>query len=87
MEKCSHQRRGSESRRIIYELDEVLKQCKKKKAAGSDGLSVELYKYGSLSLQQCLIHLFNNFWKYATRLLAWKVSMVQPIHKNGSKDM
>lgn len=44
----------------MEELDVSLKNCADKKAVGSNGLSVQLEKYGGILFKQCLLHLINS---------------------------
>lgn len=70
----------------IQELSDAMNRLKNRKAAGPDGVSGELLKYGGLILKLRLLHLFNMCWKSHDVPNAWKAAHVISIFKKGKRN-
>ena len=68
----------------IDETKASLKYMKVNKAAGTDGIPSEFYKYTCNILDQPLTALFNNVLDTGSYLSTWCVGLINPLHKPDS---
>ena len=67
------------------EVQSALKNVKNKKAAGSDGLICEFFKYSDNQLDNPLVALFNYVFSSGEYPDLWSNGIINPIHKKDSK--
>ena len=67
----------------IEEVGTAIKKLKNNKAAGSDGLPAELFKYGGDVLVGCMHQLINKVWEDESMPDDWTISSICPIYKKG----
>lgn len=69
----------------LSEVREALKKLRHNKAPGVDGIPAELLQAGGEDLEKAIHKLFVEIWKTETLPREWKVGIICPIHKKGSK--
>jgi len=60
---------------------------KNNKAAGFDGLPMEVWKYAGKDLWKGLVNLMSQVWKEERIPEDWKKSIIVPIHKRGDPNV
>jgi sorting nexin-29 len=68
------------------ELEHSLKSMKNRKAAGSDGLNSELFKYGGSVPSNRLLKLINKCWRERSIPEEWGQARVKSLFKKGKRD-
>lgn len=70
------------------ELVKALKEGKNGKAAGPDGIPMELLKHGGRSdtFRKSLLTLVNFFYEKEAWPTEWQLGIITPVHKTGPKD-
>lgn len=67
------------------ELRKMVGNMRKKKAAGIDGIPMEVWKFAG-GVWKKLVKLINRIWKERTILEDWKTSIVVPSYKKGNQE-
>ena len=70
----------------MEELETAMEKLKNRRAPGTDGLNMELFKYGSQKLKRRLIQLFNDIWSLGYIPNDWKIAKIINIYKNGDRN-
>lgn len=68
------------------ELGKIVRRLRDGKAAGGDGISNEVWKYGGVEVERCLWELCNKVWKGGGGPGGWNEGVVIPIRKKGEGD-
>lgn len=68
------------------EICRAVRKMKKGKAAGTDGIPMEAWLYGSYTIREGLVDLFKQIWKEGRFPKEWRRSVVMPIYKKGDKE-
>ena len=63
----------------------MIRNLKKKKAAGQDGITNEAWIIGENELREDLRNILNEIWKGGEIPDEWKTGTIRPIHKKGDK--
>jgi len=58
-----------------------------RKAAGVDGILMEVWKYAGKELEEEMIDLIKTIWQQGTIPCDWKKSIVVPLYKRGEKNV
>jgi hypothetical protein len=69
----------------VEEIETRLAAMKKGKAAGHDGLPVELVQQGGQVVIELLVTLFNLVWQREQVPTSWRKGVIVSIHKKGDK--
>ena len=69
----------------MNEVKEAIQQLKNNKAAGEDGLGIELFKFGPEKLAECMHRIIERIWDSEQLLEEWKEGVVTSIYKKGDK--
>jgi len=69
------------------EIREVVKRMKKNKAAGCDGLPMEVWKYAGKDLWEGLVKLMKQVWMEERIPEDWRKSVIVPIYKRGDPNV
>ena len=67
------------------ELEQGLRQMKKEKSPGPDGITNELLQHLGPVAKEILLRIFNASWKNASVPQAWREATMIPIHKQGKE--
>ncbi len=67
------------------EVNKAIRSMGLHKAAGTDGLEPEVWKYANPEVQNSLLDLFNKIWKEGEMPVEWNEAIVVPIYKTGEK--
>ncbi len=67
------------------EVGRAINEIAVRKAAGSDAIESEVWKYAPPEVKRGLVDLFNKVWDSGTILREWSEAIVVPIYKNGDK--
>jgi len=70
----------------IEDMKKVVRNLKYNKTAGTDGLHLELIKYGGNKLLSRIYELVRQIWEEERILDEWKETIIVPIHKRGDRD-
>lgn len=70
---------------VLRDVVEALSRLKDGKAAGSDGIPVEFYKYGTNELSANLTYLFNNILESGIIPQRFEEALIFPIYKKGCR--
>jgi len=68
------------------EIRRAINKLKLKKAAGTDGIPMEAWKYAGESLSKELTEMIRAVWQQGTIPKDWKTSIVTPLYKRGDKE-
>lgn len=69
----------------LEEIENVVKKLKNGKAAGEDGIPVELIKYGGRPMIKLLHNIIVKVWDLEIMPKEWKEAVIIPIYKKGDK--
>ena len=64
-------------------LKKYLRQCRRNKAPGEDGIIAELIKNASQELKTRLYALIRKIWRDEKVPDDWKIGLIVPLYKNG----
>ena len=67
----------------IDDLKKAIRNLKNNKVAGTDGIYLELIKYGGNKLLNRIYELVRQIWKEETIFEEWKETVLTPIHERG----
>lgn len=70
----------------LDEMENAIKELKRRKASGPDGICNEILKCKSTELKKALLHVFNTILSNGNYPKQWMLSIITPIHKNGDKN-
>ena len=68
---------------VTNELTLALRQANSGKAVGTDGISVEFFKYGSETMRKATLALFNFVFHQGRYPNIWPQGIINPIYKSG----
>lgn len=69
------------------EVVEAIHELKNNKAAGADNVAGELLRHGGPDLWERLHNIISRIWREETLPDDWKIGLLVPIHKKGSKQV
>ena len=67
------------------EVECEIRKSKPDKSPGDDGITNRMIRSGGENFCSLLHEVFNTLWEYDTQPAAWHYSLLQPIHKGGTK--
>merc|ERR1712113_772236 len=67
----------------LHEVEQIIKKLTNRKAAGIDGISGEVLKYGGKNIGIMIWKLCALCFRKEKKPEEWKVSVISPIHKAG----
>jgi len=70
----------------IEDVNKAISNLKNNKAAGTDGIHLELIKYGGNKLLNRMYELVRQIWEEERISEEWKETIIVPIHKRGDRD-
>ena len=68
------------------EVKKQIENLKREKAAGGDGISNEVWIYGTEEVIERLVEIMNGVWKGEGFPQKWRKGVICPIHKKGNRD-
>ena len=69
----------------LWEVNEAIKSLQNHKAPGEDTINAELLKYGGEHVVRAVQVLIGKVWKEEQMPEDWKIALICPIHKKGTK--
>lgn len=69
----------------ISEIQEIVAHMENFKASGENQITAELWKYASKNAIVSLQKIFEEIWKEGVFPEEWKMALIHPLHKKGSK--
>ena len=70
----------------IEDVKKAIRNLKNNKVAGTDGIHLELIKYGGNKLLNRMYELVTQIWEEERIPEEWKKTIIVPIHKRGDRD-
>ena len=67
----------------VNELEQALKELKKRKSTGPDNISNEILKTKSRHMHKSMLHLFNVILRNGNYPKSWMYNIITPIYKTG----
>ena len=81
-----NEQKEDEKEITIEEVERQIRKLKKEKAPGGDGITNEVWMYGSERVIARVVEIMNRIWKGKGFSLQWRGGIIIPIYKKGSRE-